>query len=236
MKKTFFSLCMLLALVGLVQHVQAQAVEGNGNMKTETRSVGAFTGLSVSGGFEVVLTQGATERLQLEAEENILPLIESTVQNGVLQIKTKSGIKNAKKLKAYVTVKDLKSLNLSGGIKLTSTNALNANAMKFKFSGGIDVKMALNVKELVADVAGGADITLSGRAETVNLDLAGAASLKAIDLKTDFFTIDAAGASSAQVNVARELNVDAAGIVSVDYKGSPKIKHSGMGKVRPIKS
>ncbi|WP_207433548.1 head GIN domain-containing protein [Sabulibacter ruber] len=236
MKKTFAQFFMLLALVCLGQQVQAQTVDGNGKMKTENRNVSSFSSLQVGGGFEIVLTQGASESLKLEAEENVLPLIESSVQNGVLSIKTKSNLRNAKTLKAYVTVKDLKSLDLSGGIKLTSTNTINANALKFDFSGGINVKMDINVKQLTADVAGGTDITLSGQAETVKLDLAGAASLKAIELKTDYFTIDAAGASNAKVNVAKELNVEAAGIVSIDYKGSPKVKHSGMGKVRPIKS
>ncbi|ALI99109.1 head GIN domain-containing protein [Rufibacter tibetensis] len=234
MKKIFSCLLLVVAILSLAPQVQAQSVEGNGNFKTESRKVSTFTGLRVSGGFEVVLTQGTAESLKLEAEENILPFIESTVQDGILHIKTKPGIKNAKRLKAYVTVKDLKSLNLSGGIKLTSANTINGTSLKFDFSGGINVEMALQVKELIANIAGGTDITLRGRAETVKLDLAGAASLKAVDLKTDYFTIDAAGASNAQVNVSKELHVEAAGIVSVGYKGSPKINHSGMGKVRPI--
>lgn len=66
------------------------------------------------------------------------------------------------------------------------------------------------------------------------MDIAGATSLKALDLKIDYLTLEAAGASTAQVNVTKELTVDAAGIVNVSYKGSPTIKHSGMGKVRPI--
>ncbi|RNI23616.1 head GIN domain-containing protein [Rufibacter latericius] len=235
MKKTFYSLLLLLALIGFVAQAQAQSVEGNGKYKTETRQVSSFKALRVSGGFEVVLTQGATPSLKLEAEENILPFIESTVENGMLTIKTKDNtIRNAKRLKAYVTVRDLEALELAGGIKLTTTNTINGSTLKLDFAGGINVEMALQVKKLDADMAGGTKVSLSGRAETVQLDLAGASNLKALNLKTDYLTIDAAGASHAEVNVSKELNVEAAGIVSVDYKGSPKINHSGMGKVRPI--
>ncbi|WP_066830390.1 head GIN domain-containing protein [Rufibacter ruber] len=234
MKKSF-PLLLLVALMSLLQVAQAQTVNGNGKIQTQTRSVGSFTGLAVSGGFEIVLTQGATESLKLEADENILPLIETEVENGVLTIRTKANrVRNAKKLKAYVTVQNLKSLELAGGIKLTSTNTITGSALRMEMAGGINVEMALQVKELQADVAGGTSVTLSGRADKVDLDMAGASSLKAADLKTNYFSIDAAGVSHAEVNVAKELNVDGAGIVSVDYKGSPKVKHTGMGKVRPM--
>ncbi|KAA3440550.1 head GIN domain-containing protein [Rufibacter hautae] len=235
MKKTFSSLLLLLAFVCWVSQVQAQSVEGNGNITTQTRSVGSFDKLRVSGGFEVVLTQGTAEGLKLEAEDNILPLIESTVENGMLTIKTKpNSIRNAKRLKAYVTVRSLKALELAGGIKLTSTNTISGTALSLEFAGGINVQMAVQVKELTGDFAGGTKVTLSGRADKVRMDLAGATTLKALDLKTDYLTLDAAGASNAEVNVAKELSVEAAGIVNVNYKGSPNVKHSGMGKVRPI--
>jgi hypothetical protein len=233
MQKTFSLLFALFFIATLTASSQDEKVEGNGKIASQTRTVGAFTGLSISGGFEVVLTQGTTESLKLEADENVLPRIKAEVVNGVLRISSKS-IRNAKRLKAYVTVRDLKSLELAGGIKLSGTNTISGSTLKFDFAGGIDVELDLKVKELVADVAGGTKITLRGQAQTVRLDLAGAASFKAADLKTEFFTMDAAGASHAEVHVTKELNVDAAGIVSVDYKGSPKIKHSGMGKVRPM--
>ncbi|MBC3540735.1 head GIN domain-containing protein [Rufibacter sediminis] len=235
MKKTFAQFLLLFALIGLVSQVQAQGVQGNGIIKTEARSVSAFKGLRVSGGFEVVLTQGATPSLKLEAEENILPLIESRVENGILVVKTKNNsIKNAKRLKAYVTVRDLQTLELAGGIKLTSTNAITGSTLKLDFAGGINATMVVQVKQLEAELAGGTKVTLSGSAPKVRLDLAGATNLKALDLKTDYLSIDAAGASNAEVNVAKELNVDAAGIVNIGYKGSPKISHNGMGKVKPI--
>ncbi|WP_192822710.1 head GIN domain-containing protein [Rufibacter sp. LB8] len=234
MKKTFALLfTLLLCTCAFTGFAQNDKIEGNGKISTQTRQVGTFTVLSISGGFEVVLTQGNTESLKLEADENVLPRITSEVENGVLRISSKN-IRNAKRLKAYVTVRDLNSLRLAGGIKLRGTNTLTGGTLKFEFAGGIDVQMALQVKELVADVAGGTNITLTGQAQTVRLDLAGASTFKAADLKTEVFTLDAAGASHAEVHVTKQLNVDAAGIVSVDYKGSPKINHSGMGKVRPM--
>ncbi|MFC6996470.1 head GIN domain-containing protein [Rufibacter roseus] len=233
MKKAFSLVILLLTFFSVSTLVNAQTVEGNGKITTQNRTVPAFTGLKITGGFEVVLTQGNKESLKLEAEENTMSHIETEVSNGILNIKTK-GVKNAKKLKVYVTVRDLQSLELSGGIKLASTNTITANKLNLELAGGINLEMAIQVKELNAEIAGGTNTTLTGRADRVKLELAGASNLKASDLQTDYFTIEAAGVGNAEVNVAKELNVDAAGIVNVDYKGSPKVKHSGMGKVRPM--
>lgn len=233
MKKTF-SLLFLLAAFCFAQPAVAQNVEGNGVVKTETRPVGSFTGLEVSGGFNIILTQGSQESLKLEADENILPVLTSEVRNGVLQIKPSQGIRNAKSLKIYLTVRDLRSISLSGGMKVSSTNTLKSSVLKLDLSGGMNINLALQVKELEADVSGGSKITLTGQAERARLEMSGAIKLAATELKTDYLTLNASGTSSLEVNAAKELNVDTSGIVKVAYKGTPKVHHSGMGKVRPI--
>src|SRR4051794_29395751 len=67
------------------------SVKGNGVKRTETRTVSGFTGiaLSVPGQLEVRL--GPTESVTIETDENILPLIETTVTHGSLQIRTPRG-------------------------------------------------------------------------------------------------------------------------------------------------
>ncbi|QHL88020.1 DUF2807 domain-containing protein [Nibribacter ruber] len=238
MKKTVTFFLLLLAFVGMTSCAQAQTntVEGNGNVSSETRAVQDFTSLKISGGFEVILTQGTQESLKLEADANLLPLIETKVTDGTLKISTKNSvnIRKSKAMKVYVTVQQLKNLDLSGGIKLTTTNTLKSALLKVDASGGIQLNMALAVQQLDADMSGGCDVTLRGTADKVKFDVSGATNLKALDLKANYFTLDASGASNAEVYAAKELTVDASGIVSVGYKGSPKVHHTGMGKVKPL--
>lgn len=239
MKKNTAFLFLLLAFVGVTSCAQAQdnnAVEGNGTLTSETRAVEAFTGLTISGGYEVFITQGSKESLKLEGDANILPLIETKVSNGVLHIAAKNNvnIRKAKGLKLHITVQDLKTLNLSGGIKLSTTNPLKGTALKVDASGGMHLDMDLNLKELDVDLAGGSDITLRGTADKVTLDMSGATNLKATELKAQYLTLDASGAGNAEVFASKELKVDASGIMSVGYKGSPKVQHTGMGKVKPL--
>ncbi|WP_082780307.1 head GIN domain-containing protein [Rufibacter sp. DG15C] len=239
MKKTTTFLMILMSFIGIASCAQAQdhnTVEGNGTIKSETRAVQGFTGLHISGGYEVFLTQGGQESLKIEGDANILPLIETKVTDGVLYVASKNNvnIRKAKGLKLYVTVKDLKTLDLNGGIKLSTTNPLKGTALKLDASGGMHLDMDLDLKDLKVDLSGGSDITLRGTADNVTLEVSGATNLKATELKTQYLALDASGAGNAEVFASKELKVDASGIMSVGYKGSPKVQHTGMGKVKPL--
>jgi len=59
----------------------AQTV-GSGTVVSQARQVQNFTELAMTTIGDVELTQGSTEGLTIEAEDNILPLLTSTVQNG----------------------------------------------------------------------------------------------------------------------------------------------------------
>ena len=57
----------------------ANAVVGSGKVVSETREVSGFTSVSVSGSGQAQITVGDSDSLVIEAEDNILPLIETSV-------------------------------------------------------------------------------------------------------------------------------------------------------------
>lgn len=233
MKKTYTFTLLCMVLLGMAFSAMAQKTDKNGTVATQVRPVSAFTTLKVTGSFEIILTQGTTESLRLEADEKVVDFIETKVENGVLHIQSK-GIQNASNLKAYVTVRQLNHLHLSGGIKLNCTNTLKTDTLNLEFAGGIKAALALKVKELNGEMAGGTDTELTGSADKVNLQMAGANNVTALELTTNYFTLEAAGVGNAKLNVAKELTVETAGIFKVAYTGSATLRHSGMGKVKRL--
>ncbi len=79
-----FMLMACAALQGL-----GNRIRGSGRVKTETRTISSFDGVSVCCGMRLSLTQGQQESLEIEAEDNILPEIVSTVEGGILTIRFK---------------------------------------------------------------------------------------------------------------------------------------------------
>ncbi len=84
--------------------------------KKESREVGAFTSLASGGPMEVKLSYGNSNSISVEADENLLPYIETTVSDGKLTIKTSKNknLKPKSKMTVYVSMTTISSLQLSG--------------------------------------------------------------------------------------------------------------------------
>src|SRR4029079_14583927 len=66
-------------------------VEGSGHVITETRPVPEFHALTLGIGGTLFLDQGASERLVVEGEDNILAEIKTEVEDGRLTITGRDG-------------------------------------------------------------------------------------------------------------------------------------------------
>ncbi|MBV9892215.1 MAG: DUF2807 domain-containing protein, partial [Rhizobacter sp.] len=76
-------LLALAALGGLAPALVARAadlVRGSGVAASQRRDVGAFTGIALGGPFAVVLRPAAREAVEITADDNVLPLVETTMR------------------------------------------------------------------------------------------------------------------------------------------------------------
>src|SRR5215212_8679511 len=67
-------------------------VRGSGVMASETRSVSGFSEVALSGTGDVRIAQSGQESLTIEAEDNLLPLLETFVEDGRLTLRTRPGV------------------------------------------------------------------------------------------------------------------------------------------------
>src|SRR5205085_3408273 len=56
--------------------------KGSGKIVTEKRNVSGFKGVDVGGDFQVEITAGKEFAVEIETDDNLLPLIETEVNNG----------------------------------------------------------------------------------------------------------------------------------------------------------
>lgn len=100
-------------------------VKGSGNVKTEKREVSNFKSIDVSGAFEVEITAQKDFSLEVEADDNLLELIKTEVDDGTLEIKSQKSLKTSNPLKIRISAPDINSLELSGASKVTLVNLSN---------------------------------------------------------------------------------------------------------------
>jgi len=222
MKKILFSLLILAAITG-----SAQKTINDPN--AEARPVGSFHALQISNAFHVVLTQSDEEGLAVSANhKEDVSNIKTTVENGTLRIwfddNNKWWPKN-RKLKAYISVKDLSQIKAGGATNITIENGLKVASLKLEMSGASDLKGQLTVAgDLSIRLSGASDITISGTADKVSIDASGASDVKAFDFTANTCTVDASGASSVRITADKEMSVKLSGASSVNYKGNATIR------------
>ncbi len=229
-----FSSLLIIFLI-LVSSCDLVGEQGSGNVIRQERKVSSFTSLDVSGAFKVYLSQGATQSVIIEADDNLMEKIETEVTGGKLRIYNKRHIMNAKSLNVYITATEMNAIELSGAVDLQTQTRLTGSSFSLDVSGASDSKLELAVQKLDVSSSGGSNLQLIGTATEVKMDVSGAVDLHAFDLLTEKFFLNMSGAGEADINVKNELNADISGAATVRYKGNPaKLVEdiSGAGSVR----
>ncbi len=187
---------------------------------TEKREIASFNKIQAEGAVQINYRTADATSLSVEADPAELKNVETTVKNGVLIVKTNGNFKRTVKLN--ITNKNLNSLTLNGACSFASKEEVKADNFEIGASGASKVEMPLSAKKVTTNAHGASDIVLTGNTESFSANLEGASNLKAYALKSATTTVNAKGASSANVFASQKLSVDCTGASNVKYKGDPK--------------
>ncbi len=184
--------------------------KGSGHVSTEARDITGFSGVDVSGVFQVDITSQKDFAVEVEADDNLLPLIKTEVRDGMLHIETERRISTNNGLKIRISAPDISKINASGVARVNLVN--------------------VNNNELRSYTSGAAKTTVSGVTAKLLAEVNGASSLDAESLRAEAAEVDASGASSASIFATDELSSDASGASKIVYSGSPaNIKKNSSG-------
>lgn len=215
-------------------------VVGSGKVVSEARQVTSFQAIQLKGSINLVLRQGSKEAIEISADDNILPLIETEVtsRGGVqtLEIGPKKGANYSTRSKTVVTVdvSDLKRLGVSGSGDVTG-EGLKTSDLQLKIVGSGDIHLKrLGATALAVQVSGSGDVSVTGKSPKLSVSIAGSGDVVTRDLEADDVTVSIAGSGDARVNARKTLSVSIAGSGDVAYTGDPAVKTSiaGHGNVK----
>lgn len=230
MKQTFF-LALAVAATAFLQPAKAQkgeTLEGNGHLVTKDISVQPFTALDASGVYELKLTQGATESVKIEADENLQELF--TVRNDgsklVIEMKElkNKNLKSKNKLRVYVQFKNLNALELKMVGNVSSGNDLAFDDLDLTNASVGNVDLDLNATRLNLENTSVGNVKLSGRAENAVMKNNGVGSLQAGAFVVQTLDIENSGVGSAEVNAAKGLKVKDSFLGRVKNKGGAPVR------------
>lgn len=226
MKKILMISCALIFLNSITAQ-ETKTVVNDEN--AEIRSVANFTGIKVSGGVALYISQGNEHAVAISAsDKKYNDKVITEVKNGILNIYLEKGAWNGWNwkntyIKAYVTVKELEKLEASGASGVKIVEGINCSNLKLNLSGASTLKGEINANVFKVDASGASVITLTGKATNANIDFSGASVLRALDFTVENCKVDASGASSLTINVTKQLDAEASGASSIKHKGNASV-------------
>ena len=229
----FSSVALLFATTSCIDDF---TIHGNGMTASEERITTSFDQVKSEGDFDVHITGGDEFDILVNAESNLLPYIETDVNNGKLRIYIRGihNIKNQLPMEVYITTPYLKGITQSGSGMVTS-DYFSSSHFNAVISGSGSIVTAIDAVTVDALISGSGNLTLSGTATNAGFTISGSGKIKADNLSVNDCSAKISGSGNIWVNVEQSLKANISGSGNVFYIGTPNIeKHiSGSGNVIP---
>ena len=217
------------------------AVAGSGIVQDENRRLSEFDSITIKYPAEIIIQQGNSESILIEADDNLLPQLETEVKNGRLVFENserdwKKRVKPSTPVLVTITVVDLDVVNFSSAGMLL-INDLQTNSLEINISGAGEITLTdLDTNDLTFSLSGTGSVEAEGRTDRLDLRISGLGSFDGSDLKVMDAGVSISGAGSATVWVEDELGAIISGAGSIDYFGDPEVNKtiSGAGNVHSL--
>ena len=219
---------LLFLLSAIITLISCNYTTGSGNIITENRAVEKFTGIAVSNSIDVEVKMGSVAAVQVEADDNIIKHIVTTVSGGILKIRIENLHSfNNTHTKVYITTPELKSVEASSSAEVKVIDVIKDDGkVTFKSSSSANIEAEVDAPEVTADANSSASITLSGRTKNYKAEVSSSAEINSATLLSENTDVEANSSGSADVYGSVTINAKASSSGSINYQGGAIVKKS----------
>ena len=216
------------ALASPLDWISGNSIQGSGKLQKQTREVGSFHGVALNVPGTVELRIGNTDSVTIEADDNILPLIETVVENGTLRIRPARRNANFRQssLTIVIQARQVERISVGGSGNVTATG-LRAEKLRFDVggSGAIDAR-DLDSRAVAVAIGGSGNFKASGKTQQLTASIGGSGNIQAGRLAAREVQVSIGGSGEAQVWAKDDLSISIGGSGEVSYYGDPRISRS----------
>jgi hypothetical protein len=206
----------LILLLLLYSSCSEDTFMGSGNLIMESRNVEAFTKVKSEGTFDVHITQGATQSVEIIADDNVIHKVTTRVVNNELELSFDSNNDS------------YDDISLQANIVVTRLNGLKNSGIGNIYATDIEESGSFSIVN-----SGAGNITLNGSAPGLNLKNEGSGNIFGFNFLVDDCDVDNEGAGLVETHCSDHLNVSIEGSGYVFYRGNPiiDVNISGSGRL-----
>lgn len=193
---------------GRVVSQSKNLIEGSGNVKTETLTLHPFDTIEINLPINVNIQVGENSFCVITADDNILPLLITDVDNDILTIDSKKDFVTYQKLSISITTQHLSKVVVNG-------------------SGDVNIS-GVKDNKLNLETNGTGNIIATGQVNNLNVQLNGAGDMKLYDLKALAAEVSLNGAGTIQIFASDTFSGELIGSGDITIRGNPKILRSNI--------
>ena len=192
--------------------------------------------LRLDSSIDVNARQGATPSVTVHADDNIEPMVETTVDGDALVVRLKKGSSFHTSHKVFVDVV-FTSLTAaqqhgSGDLRI---DKLSGPRFESTIAGSGDLQIEnAQVGSFALSIAGSGDVVISGTADDARFGVAGSGDINARNFAAKKVSVSISGSGDAHVNATEAIDAKVAGSGDITYSGHPhdvNRRVSGSGSV-----
>lgn len=199
----------------------------------ENREVGGFDRLKNVRMSTVRIKKGK-QNITVRCDSNIMPFLQTKVDQGELTIRIDTSIENAKKLQVTVPHEKLKKIENHGMGSIKSDDTLRSEEMSLINEGMGELHLNVITNTLNIRSEGQGDISLAGKTEEMDLQNKGMGEVTAYGLEANKVNCSNNGMGTVKVHANETLTATLEGMGNIYFKGSPSKKDlsaDGMGDI-----
>jgi len=189
-------------------------VEGSGHVVQQSRDVSGFHAVETLGSEDVDVRFGPETSLVIAADDNILPLLSTRVDNGTLKIESRGSYRMRGPIRVWITTPKLDEFTTAG-------------------SGNVVIH-DVSSPSLKLSLKGSGDISANGRTGQLDLALMGSGRVRLGDLWATDVSAGVFGSGDATVRATGKLDAQMFGSGILRYVGNPasfRSSHFGSGRI-----
>jgi hypothetical protein len=203
-------------------------VIGSGIVIEEIRNVSSFDNIKILGSCQLFFRKDAVQSLRLVGEDNILPIIETTVENSTLVIGNERSYSSDIGIKVYVSMTAIRGFTIAGASDIFGEEDFTTDELHLEIMGAGKIELGVTARTISTCIAGSGELSLRGSADHHSIEIAGAGDINAFDLEVKTYHIALSGSGNCRIFVTEELHAVISGSGTIYYRGNPAVVNSSI--------
>ena len=185
------------------------SIQGTKDIKKVRLTASDFKGISVGGNFQVTLTQGAEEFVDIETDANLIGYFEVKVnEDKTLYIDAKEGYSliPTHNVQVHIGFKDLEAIRTHGHSAISSDQALNFGNLALEIHNGSQMEFGVIAQDLKVRITGSSKNNVSGTTENLELNVFNSGKFEGQDLTVKNAKVSINNSGTADLKVIDALD------------------------------